>query len=232
MSTPDLAAQAAALPPLGASRSHSDLVAESIRQAILSGQLRPDEVLVERRLAEMLGVSKTPVREALIQLSGSGLLKVTRNRGVAVRKLSHQDARHIYQQRLLLEPWALASAVRRPGVDFSLAEQVLAGVESLAVDERSAALALENRRFHRALYSQCENTLVVGTLDGLQDLTALATLSIFWRLSPTWEQEFHEHARILAAARSGRAEEAEQLVRRHIERMLERLEDAQPEGGG
>jgi hypothetical protein len=91
--------QAPVLPPLGRSTTRSDLVAASIKSAILSGRLRPDEVLVEPRIAEQLGVSKTPVREALISLTSSGLLTPTRNRGVAVRRLRPEDVQQIYEMR-------------------------------------------------------------------------------------------------------------------------------------
>ena len=101
---------AAALPPLPRSTTTSDLVVDSIRDAILSGRLAPGETLVERRLAELLGVSKTPVREALIALAVSGLVTVTPNRGAVVRAVDVEDVRKAYEVRLLLEPWAVAKA--------------------------------------------------------------------------------------------------------------------------
>ena len=218
-----MAALGPALGPLGPSTSHSDLVAQSIKAAILSGRIGPDEVLVERRLAEMLGVSKTPVREALIMLSGSGLLTTTRNRGVAVRRLSFTDVRHVYEQRSLLEPWALAGAVRSSTADFSAARQVADEAMGLASGDDSPALVMANRRFHRALYSQSENRFVVATLDGLQDLTALATIGVLWENWPTWRAEYDEHQEILQAALESDAERAEMLMRAHIERSIARL---------
>src|SRR5215211_5972136 len=98
---------AGALQPVARATTASDLVADSIRAAILSGQLKPGETLVERRLAVQLGVSKTPVREALIALSTSGLVAVNPNRGVTVRRLTLDDIRKCYEVRLLLEPWAV-----------------------------------------------------------------------------------------------------------------------------
>lgn len=212
-----------AFAPLGPSTSHSDLVAEAIKSAILAGRLQPAEVLVERRLAEMLGVSKTPVREALIMLSGSGLLTTTRNRGVAVRRLSLADVRHVYEQRALLEPWALAGAIRSGSADFSDAERAEDEARGPAERDDSPALVLANRRFHRALYSQSENQLVVATLDGLQDLTALATVGVLWEAWPTWRAERDEHREILRASLDCDAERAEMLMRAHIERSIARL---------
>lgn len=210
------------LPALGRATSQADLVATSLREAILAGRIRPDDVLVERRIAEQLGVSKTPVREALIQLDNSGLVTTTRNRGVRVRDLTRTDARHVYEQRVLLEPWAVATVARQvaPVPDAETAHR-RAG-ELLQAQEWSA-MAMENRRFHWALYRRCHNPMVVATLDGLQDLTALATLQVFWEISPTAAMEHDEHGAILRAVMSGDGDGAERLMREHISASLDRV---------
>jgi len=212
--------------PVGITTSRSDLIAEEIRKAILSGELKPDELLVERHLAELLGVSKTPVREALILLAGSGLVRATRNRGVTVRRLSLTEVRHIYEERVLLEPWALASAIRtKQPLDLTEAAQLVAEARSLAEKDESAVLALTNRRFHQILYSNCENPFIVRALDGLQDLTTLAVVDVLWEHWPTWRAEANEHEEILQAAAAGAAAEAERLMQRHIERSIGRLRE-------
>jgi len=211
--------------PLGDARSRSDLIVESIRAAILGGKLAAGELLVERRLADELQVSKTPVREALIVLARSGLVEVARNRGSAVRLLTLPEVRQIYEMRALLEPWAVASAIGNPAADFAQAERALdeaAGFERVG-DVGNHALA--NRRFHRAMYQDCENEFIVDALDGLQDLTALATVSVLWENWPTWRDESTEHRAILEAARAGEPQEASNLVRAHIERTVERIRE-------
>jgi DNA-binding GntR family transcriptional regulator len=84
-------------------------------------------------------------------------------------------------------------------------------------------LSLANRGFHRGLYSSCANSLVVSSLDDLQDLTALATVSLLWEQWPTMRTELAEHREILDAVRARQPERAEELLRRHIERSIERL---------
>ncbi|PSK89615.1 GntR family transcriptional regulator [Murinocardiopsis flavida] len=219
------------MPPLGTTTSRSDLVAEAIRDAIFSGRLDPDEVLVERRLAEMLGVSKTPVREALIMLSSTGLLTMTRNRGVAVRRLTLTEVRHVYEERALLEPWALASAIRAKGaLDVAGHLPTMDEADAFTADDDATALATANRSFHRGLYSQCENPFVVKALDDLQDLTALATVGVLWENWPTWRAEAAEHHEIQQAAAAGEADRAEDLMRTHIERSIARLRSAAAPG--
>lgn len=216
------------LPPLGRPTTQTDLVASSMREAILSGRLAADEVLVERRIAEQLGVSKTPVREALIQLSNSGLVTATRNRGVRVRRMTRADARHVYEQRILLEPWATAQSIRSGRVDVSAAEWLCAQGSTHLAAEDWTAMALANRRFHRALYSPCSNPLVVSTLDAMQDLTALATLNVFWEIRMTAGAEHEEHREMLRLAEAGKADETARLMHSHISHSLERIAADEP----
>ena len=97
----------------GALPSRTVAVLEAIKHAILTGELRPGQALVETDLAEVLGVSKTPVREALKTLAGAGLVTMNPYKGAAVRVVDDEQARHVYDARLLLEPEALARAVTR-----------------------------------------------------------------------------------------------------------------------
>ena len=217
------------LPPLGRATTRSDLVAASIRAAILSGRLKPDEVLVERRIAEQLGVSKTPVREALIAMTSSGLLTPTRNRGVAVRRLEPADVRRIYEMRMLLEPWAAGQVARTGRFDAGDAHRALDEATRCVEADDHVGLGLANRRFHRSLYSACENDLTVRALDDLQDLTALGTVTLLWEQWPTWRTELEEHREILAAVEEGRAADSEELLRTHIQRSISRLREAEAE---
>jgi len=226
---PDRAAEASTFSPLGDARSRSDLVVESIRGAILSGKLAPGEMLVERRIADELQVSKTPVREALIVLARSGLVDVTRNRGSAVRELSLGEVRHIYEMRALIEPWAVGSALANPGNTFIEAQAALDEAAAFGAVGDQGARALSNRRFHRIMYRACDNTFLVAALDGMQDMTALATTGILWEKWPTWDAEAAEHQALLDAANTGDRDLVESLVRSHIEHTLDRIRMLQSE---
>ncbi|MEW9528862.1 GntR family transcriptional regulator [Microbispora sp. NPDC049125] len=212
------------LRPVARSTTRTDLVSDAIRAAILSGRIKPGETLVERRLAEQLGVSKTPVREALIGLASTGLVVISPNRGVSVRVLDAADLRKAQEVRLLLEPWAVAGStrLRRPAT-AATARLALDEARELLPGDDPTALSLANRRFHRALYSDCDNELVTTQLDNLQDLTALGTVAVLWRHWPTWREEFGEHEEILAAVESGDAVLAERLTRAHVKRSVTKL---------
>ncbi|MGC9670749.1 GntR family transcriptional regulator [Planosporangium sp. 12N6] len=216
------------LPPLPRSTTTSDLVVDALREAILGGRLAPGETLVERRIAEQLGVSKTPVREALITLAATGLVTVTPNRGAVVRAVGVEDVRRTYEVRLLLEPWAAARTVRDTGAPaaVSAARAALDEARRHPPEPDHVQLSLANRRFHRALYAHCGNEIVVGQLDALQELAALGAVALLWERWRTWQAEYDEHAEILRAVESGAGETAERLLRKHIRQSVRRLESA------
>src|SRR5512140_3197424 len=108
----------------GALPSRTVVVLEAIKHAILAGELKPGQALVETGLAEVLGVSKTPVREALKTLAGAGLVTMNPYKGATVRVVDDEQARHVYDARLLIEPEALARAVAR-GHDWRPAHHAL-----------------------------------------------------------------------------------------------------------
>src|SRR3954469_10611011 len=148
--------------------SRTDFVRDAIKESILSGEFGPGETLVEGEVGALLGVSKTPVREALRILAGSGLVTMSTYKGAAVRVMDAESAYAVYDLRALLEPEAVRRAVEQ-GADFSEARQVLAEVETSAAAADRVKASLANRLFHRALYAGCGNPLLVEILDGLRD---------------------------------------------------------------
>jgi DNA-binding GntR family transcriptional regulator len=207
----------------GALPSRTVAVLEAIKHAILTGELRAGQALVETDLAEVLGVSKTPVREALKTLAGAGLVTMNPYRGAVVRVVDDEQARHVYDVRLLLEPEALARATAA-GHDWRPAHAVLARARA-ASDQAERSLA--NRDFHRELYAGCGNPLLVSMLDDLRDQTALVSAAAWrhdpaWLTTPSWEHEAGEHLAVLRAAEDGDAERASGLLRAHITSFVQR----------
>src|SRR4051794_24881101 len=126
--------------------SRTDFVLESIKAGILSGALRPGQALVEAELAAGLVVSKTPVREALKTLAGTGLVVMSPYKGASVRIVDAELVRAVYEVRTVMEPEALRRAVRR-GADLEPARTALAKARRAAADGVEAgAMSLINRR--------------------------------------------------------------------------------------
>ncbi len=214
----------------GALPSRTVAVLEAIKHAILVGELKSGRSLVETDLAAVLGVSKTPVREALKTLAGAGLVTMHPYKGAVVRTFDDEQARHIYDLRLLLEPEALGRAVTGQH-DWRPAHDALDRADASA-DQAERSLA--NRDFHRELYAGCGNPLLVRMLDDLRDQTALVSAAA-WRddptsppLVPSWEHEAAEHRSVLHAAETGDAGRAARLLRRHIASFVQRNFPATP----
>jgi DNA-binding GntR family transcriptional regulator len=208
----------------GALPSRTVAVLEAIKHAILSGELRPGKPLVETDLAEVLGVSKTPVREALKTLAGAGLVTMSPYKGAVVRVVGDAEARQIYDVRLLLEPEALSRAAALEHRDWRAAHEALARSDKAP---GQAERSLANRDFHRELYAGCGNPLLVRMLDDLRDQTALVSAAAWrhdpgWLDTPSWEQEAAEHRAVLRAAEEGDADRAASLLRAHITSFLQR----------
>lgn len=197
--------------------SRTAFVAQELRRAILAGELSAGQALVEADLASTFAMSKTPVREALKTLAGAGLVTMNEYRGASVRVVDAALARQVFDMRLLLEPAAVERAVEA-GFDTAPARAALTRAqEADGAGERS----LENRDFHRLLYSACGNPLLIATLDGLRDQTALITVTA-WRNSISWRHEAGEHLAMLEAAERGDAEEARRLVESHVDSFATR----------
>jgi DNA-binding GntR family transcriptional regulator len=223
--------------------SRTVLVLDAIKHAILTGELRPGQSLVETDLAGLLGVSKTPVREALKTLAGAGLVTMSPYKGATVRTVDDELVRSVYDVRLLLEPEALRRSVGRGG-DWRGARQAL---DQSARASDPAERSLANRDFHRGLYGGCGNALLIRVLDDLRDQTALVSAAAWLRApapdgppsqgppgqhllnqdpasrgTPAWRFEAAEHEAILAAATAGDASTAARLLTDHIRSFLNR----------
>jgi DNA-binding GntR family transcriptional regulator len=203
--------------------SRTELVLAEIRRAILARELLPGQPLVEMELAQRLGVSKTPVREALKILSGSGLVTFSPYKGASVRAVGVDLAREVCDVRLLLEPEAVRRAVGRgETAGFAEAAEALQAAAERLTTGQHAELSLLNRRFHQALYRGCGNPLLTSMLDDLRDRAALVSV-VGWEANASWTAEWEEHRAVLDAARAGHADRAADLLRRHIQGFLDRV---------
>ncbi len=194
--------------------AHGADVYKRLLDMIRDGELRPGTRLRESHLADLLGVSRTPVREALRRLEMQGLVTHEIHRGTVVRELDHNTITELYLMREVLEGTAASLASRhasRSEVD-ALREMIEADREHL---DDPTYLARTNQRFHGALYRASHNRYLVEMLQGLR--------TSMWLLGPTTlsypgrgKSALDEHLRILDAIQKGDAEAAEQAAKEHI----------------
>ena len=207
--------------------SRTQYVLDAIKHRILTGQLTPGQALVETELAAQFGVSKTPVREALKTLAGTGLVVMSQYKGVTVRRVDADTAREIYDVRLLLEPEALRRSVRR-GASLDAARDALTRADDA---NDTAERSLANREFHRALSMPCGNPLLGRMLDEVRDQAALVS-TVAWAAEPSWEREAAEHREILRLALEGDADGAARTLHAHIASFVRRAFPEAPEQEG
>jgi DNA-binding GntR family transcriptional regulator len=195
------------------------LAYDEIRGMIVRGDLGPGSRLGQGELADVLGISRTSVREALRRLTGDGLVEFHTNRGFFVADVGLDAVLRRLEVRLLLEPGiARLAAGRRTDDDLRVLEQTI-------VDERDARTAEAahdaSRAFHVALAGATRNDELVRALDALWIVDIGRRLLAQRRTAPSWQQsDVREHAEIAAAVAARDADAAEERMRRHVEQAL------------
>ncbi|SOD99324.1 GntR family transcriptional regulator [Blastococcus haudaquaticus] len=220
-------------PPSGSPgfSTKSDLAYSRVRHLILSGDLPPGSVLPQASLAQTIGISTTPLREALRRLKQEGLVDLDAHRDARVRPLDAAEARDLLELRRSLDPLAAGlAAQRRTEADLARVRTALDGLDAL--DSRPTAAQLESHhRFHAAIHLASHNALLAQTLDGLwvkTDRYRRHGLEA-GRSDEEREARAAEHRLLFEAVRDGNADTAADLMRRHVEtslgaRSLERLD--------
>jgi DNA-binding GntR family transcriptional regulator len=200
-------------------RPLGQLVYERLRDMIASHQLGPDAQIVQERVADELGVSRTPVREALNRLAQDGLVTWVAGVGYVVNALSDHAISDVQQVRGALEPLAVILAVERyTAADLALAGDLIEQMAAAAPNDVDAHFDL-NRRFHLALTAPCGNTLLTTMLGDLwnQPINRRIT-GVYIRTPGNVEQMVAEHRRILAAAADRDVVGLNALVSEHLHR--------------
>ena len=185
-----------------------------IRSAIQGGQFKPGERLREYELAEQIGLSRTPIREALSRLETEGLVSHDATRGVVVAELDYSMVTELYYMREVLEGTAARLVAQHASdVEISILDDLCHQYEAALGDE--AALTASNRRFHDTLYRCSHNRYLLNMVTVLHDALSLlggTTLSDPERAAET----LREHRTVVAAIRARDADAAEQALRTHI----------------
>ncbi len=199
-----------------------DQVYEAIRERITSGSLPRGARVHQEDLAEELGVSRTPVREALRRLAAEGLVEMRTNRGARVADIDQGGMRGAYDARLVVEPGAARLAAgRRPAQPLA---RMRAAVAAQRRSTRNVERSFEaNREFHLALVAASDNDFLLQLVERLWVARIGAT--IYERQVETQERmllDVREHEQILEAIEAGDARRAESLTRRHLADAMKR----------
>lgn len=203
-------------------RTLSERVFEVVREQIVTGRLPEDAPIRQDALANDLGVSKIPLREALARLEQEGLLTSQANRGYVVRPMSSDEADEIYALRLMIEPAAAAAAALR--ANDAQRAQAIDAFEKLdsAANHDLAAVAIRNREFHTALVRPGGRLL---TTQMIERLAILAERYVVAHLKPAGrDARAHlEHRGLLEAWLSRDEVALHDLLTAHIRGTLDDL---------
>jgi DNA-binding GntR family transcriptional regulator len=197
-----------------------ELIANALRDAILQGRYKANQPLRQDLLAEQLGVSKIPLREALVQLKAEGLVTFMPKRGAVVSDLSAAEVEEIYAMRIALETLAIEKAIPRLSPsDLIRAQSVLEIIDSGTQKTQWGDL---NWEFHATLYQAADMPLLMQTIQNLHNNVVRYLIIYLDHLSAS-DLSQKEHWALLAACRDKKDTDAKTVLENHLRQASERL---------
>jgi DNA-binding GntR family transcriptional regulator len=198
-------------------RAAAELTYRAVRDQILSGERVGGQWLRETDLAAELGVSRTPVREALRRLVAEGLVRHEPNRGVQVQSWSVADLDEIFSLRAVLEPWGSGLAATGGTADLPLLEELARGMDEAASGPEPdlAAVTELNNRFHRAILEASGNSRLVSLMASVVQVPlVLRTFSLY--TPESLRRSLAHHHELVDALRARDPDWAESVMRSHV----------------
>jgi DNA-binding GntR family transcriptional regulator len=197
-------------------RNASVAATELIREAIVDGRLEPGRRLKEEELARELGISRTPVREALLMLQAEGLVVAIPNRGAMVRVHTTEDLDDLYQLRALLEGYAARRAAARISDEqVELLRSSCDRFDGLNPDEELRELVRENLLFHSTILDVAGSARLSSMVRRVIELP-LVYKSYIWYSPDQKRISAHYHRQIVNALEARDSERAELIMKEHI----------------
>lgn len=204
-----------------------EIIASTIRNYIIEGKIKPGERLLEPNVAKLLGVSRTPLREAFLQLESEGFLKFNPRKGALVTETSLEDAEETYEIKGALE--ALAASLASSNITPQQIDELIIinkKMESIANSKKKdykSFLEL-NSIFHQKIYELCGNEKLKKTIKTLRNQT-LRYNYIFLSLLSHLNESVNEHFEIIQALKKGNKKEVEIAVKNHNDSALRLLKN-------
>jgi DNA-binding GntR family transcriptional regulator len=198
-------------------KTREDLVADALRTAILRGTFKPGEKLDQQQISDDLGVSRSPVREALRTLAAEGLVTIIPNRGAIVTKRSIEELEELQFIRRILE----GAAARRgaSGIDDLRLERLATILEMADKTNNLEEILALNNEFHAAIYSAYPQPILMNHIQQLRNKIAPYN-RVFLESAGNKETAWAGHRRIYEACVRRDGEQAEQETSKHLEQVF------------
>jgi DNA-binding GntR family transcriptional regulator len=207
----------------GQRKSAYEVTRRSIRHAILNGEITPGMRLVQAEVAKQLGVSTTPVREALRDLAAEGLVLFDNYRGAIVHAPHFEEIKEVYEVRLALIPIAIRKAVERiEDREMDKAEKIIVQMDH---ETDPGSWAEQNRSFHATLEGPANSPHLTSILDRLRNL-AEVHVALMIRSRPAQMTDANQdHREILQAFRKRDTAAATDVTCRHLRSTVQVIDD-------
>jgi DNA-binding GntR family transcriptional regulator len=191
---------------------------------IMEGELRPGEKLLDKELAESMGVSRTPVREALRRLEDKGLVESAANRWTRVSEVAIDEPAKIYPIIWNLEELAVSEAINKmTGADFTTMERANEQLGKALEADNPVAASRADTEFHEAFINRSENHYLVTILRDLK-ITCRRVEVTYFEKDAGGKYSLDEHYGILEALRMGDLQQTQALIRLNWRNSLQRLQ--------
>lgn len=205
------------LRPVDQPESLKQIAYQALHKALMAGELKPGEIYKEKELSKLLSTSRTPVREALLELAAKGMVTFLPRKGIRINQFDVKDLNEIFELRKALE----LAAVEK--VATTISQENLFKLEAVLHDQR---LSLESkdvirfmdldRNFHTVLTALTKNKRLVESLENIQDLLQLMGAQAL-AIEGRWEEVLNEHEAVVHAISSQDQELARRKMAFHLE---------------
>ena len=200
-----------------------DVVFNTLRQAILKGELKPGERLMEIALADKLGVSRTPIRESMRKLELEGLVVMIPRRGAQVANITEKDLNDVLEVRIALESMAIEKACKRMTEEQMLKmRRAEKNFERVMAEGNLVRIAEADVEFHEMIYQAADNARLYQVLSNLREQMYRYRVE-YLKEEETRNQLIREHEQLSRAIRERDVEKAQELSFRHLENQRQAI---------
>jgi len=190
-----------------------------VKQAVLDRRYQGGTFLTEGELAEIVGVSRTPVREALLKLEVEGLIRLYPKKGALVLPVSAQEIADVVETRLLVEEFSARKVVPASAVLIGRLEELLEVQRQAAGDGDPAAFSVADRSFHAEIVRHAGNEILSQLYDRLRDRQLRMGVALLEAHPDRVAKSIADHGELLEAIRAGDTDGAAASVGRHVGRV-------------
>ena len=199
-------------------------IANNLREMIMSGELKEGDKIKENELCDLMGISKTPLREALRVLSAEGLIQLIPNRGSFVSTPTFEEIKEMFDVMSVLEGVCARTAVEKMEQrDFAKLERLHSYLEEHFNRKEKKAYIHINNSYHAYVQELAGNKTLNQIVNGLRQKILLYRFQSL-NLPGRFEQSIQEHRELLTAFRHRDPEKAEMLMKSHLKKQCEALE--------